>query len=110
MVGVSLETWTGIIGIVLAGDALGDALGGRLADYLPSPLLLAATLCLAGIGVTATVPVTDLVRGVWLGAPAPKTVESGTAHAIVAAHPPAPLLLAALGGASVMIVELAAAR
>lgn len=69
VIGVSLETWTGIIGIVLAGYALGDALGGYLADRLPSPRLLAATLCLGGIGVMATVSVTDMMRGVWLGAP-----------------------------------------
>ena len=69
VIGVSLETWTGIIGIVLAGYALGDALGGYLVDRIPSPRLLAATLCLGGIGVMATVPVTDMMRGVWLGAP-----------------------------------------
>src|SRR3972149_1402095 len=69
VVGVSLETWTGIIGIVLAGYALGDALGGYLADRIPSPRLLAATLCLGGIGVMATVAGTDMMRGVWLGAP-----------------------------------------
>src|SRR3990170_1052145 len=54
LVGVSLETWTGIIGIVLAGYALGDVLGGYLADRIPSPRLLAATLCLGGIGGMAT--------------------------------------------------------
>jgi SAM-dependent methyltransferase len=45
-VGVTLETWTGIIGTVLAGIALGTWLGGRLADAvdprrLPGPLLIA---------------------------------------------------------------------
>lgn len=39
-VGVSLETFTGIIGVVLAGIAAGTAVGGRLADRLdPAPLL-----------------------------------------------------------------------
>ncbi|MDP9020228.1 MAG: fused MFS/spermidine synthase, partial [Actinomycetota bacterium] len=31
-VGVSIETFTGVIGTVLAGIALGSAAGGRLAD------------------------------------------------------------------------------
>jgi MFS family permease len=44
-VGVTLETYTGIIGTVLAGIALGTWLGGRLADAtdprrLPGPLLI----------------------------------------------------------------------
>jgi len=33
--GVSLFTWTGIIGVMLAGTALGNWLGGRLADGAP---------------------------------------------------------------------------
>jgi len=31
-VGVSLFTWTGVIGVMLAGTALGNLMGGRLAD------------------------------------------------------------------------------
>ncbi len=31
-VGVSLYTWTSVIGVVLAGMSLGNYLGGRLAD------------------------------------------------------------------------------
>ncbi len=34
-VGVSLYTWTGIIGVVLAGISLGNYLGGWLADRRP---------------------------------------------------------------------------
>ena len=41
-IGVSLYTWTSIIGVILAGIALGNYLGGRLADkYTSSHLLLA---------------------------------------------------------------------
>ena len=44
-VGVSLETFTGIIGVVLAGIAAGTAIGGRLADRVdPEPLLGPALL------------------------------------------------------------------
>lgn len=53
--GVSLFTWTGIIGVMLAGTALGNFTGGLLADRANRPAaatdprhVLAATLCLAG--------------------------------------------------------------
>ena len=36
VVGVSLYTWTSVIGVVLAGITIGNYLGGRLADYRPS--------------------------------------------------------------------------
>ena len=36
-IGVSLYTWTSIIGIVLAGISLGNYLGGRIADRYPYP-------------------------------------------------------------------------
>lgn len=35
-VGVSLYTWTSIIGVVLAGISIGAYLGGNLADRFPS--------------------------------------------------------------------------
>ena len=47
-VGVSLYTWTTIIGVVLAGISLGNYLGGRLADRWPSPRLLGLLFLLAG--------------------------------------------------------------
>lgn len=68
-VGISLETWTGIIGVVLAGFAVGDAAGGRLIDRFPSPRLLALTLALAGIAVLMTLPLAAALRGAWWGAP-----------------------------------------
>ncbi len=37
-IGVSLYTWTSIIGVVLAGISIGNYLGGRLADRFPSTL------------------------------------------------------------------------
>jgi len=36
-IGVSLYTWTSIIGVILAGIALGNFLGGKLADKYPVP-------------------------------------------------------------------------
>jgi predicted membrane-bound spermidine synthase len=35
LIGVSLYTWTAIIGVMLAGVSLGSWLGGRLADRHP---------------------------------------------------------------------------
>lgn len=48
-IGVSLYTWTTIIGVVLAGISLGNYLGGRLADRWASLGLLGAIFLLAGL-------------------------------------------------------------
>ncbi len=67
--GISLETWTGIIGMVLAGFATGDLLGGRLADRFPTPRLLALILALAGIAVMGMLPLAAALRTAFTGAP-----------------------------------------
>jgi spermidine synthase len=48
-VGVSLYTWTTVIGVVLAGISLGNYLGGRLADRWASPKLLGLIFILGGL-------------------------------------------------------------
>ena len=48
-VGVSLYTWTSIIGVVLAGISLGNFLGGWLADRWASPRFLGGIFILAGL-------------------------------------------------------------
>ena len=48
-VGVSLYTWTTVIGVVLAGISLGNYLGGRLADRWASPRLLGLIFLLGGL-------------------------------------------------------------
>ena len=48
-IGVSLYTWTSIIGIVLAGISIGNYLGGRLADRFPKPTTLGFILLAGGI-------------------------------------------------------------
>ncbi len=59
VVGVSLDTWTGVIGVMLAGTAAGNALGGLLADARTRPGgasgrgRLAYCLVAAAIGVAA---------------------------------------------------------
>ena len=48
-IGSSLETWTSVIGVFLVGIALGNALGGRLADRFPTPRTLASLLLVGAL-------------------------------------------------------------
>ena len=48
-VGVSLYTWTSVIGVVLAGISLGNYVGGRLADRWASLRLLGGVFLLGGL-------------------------------------------------------------
>jgi spermidine synthase len=52
-VGVSLYTWTSVIGVILAGISLGNYLGGRLADRFASTRLLGIIFGLASLGTLA---------------------------------------------------------
>ena len=63
-VGVSLYTWTSVIGIVLAGISLGNYLGGRIADRWASPRLLGGIYMLAGI--SALIILSAERMSVWL--------------------------------------------
>jgi spermidine synthase len=74
-VGVSLNTYTGIIGTVLAGIAAGAWTGGRAADMVEPRKLLGPQLIIGGLLAMASAP---LVRT--LG----DHVHSGSLHAIVA--------------------------
>lgn len=60
-IGVSLYTWTSIIGVILGGIALGNYLGGRLADRRPSPLILALIFFTGALLTIAILPATMLV-------------------------------------------------
>jgi SAM-dependent methyltransferase len=59
-VGVSIETFTGIIGVVLAGIAVGAWLGGGLADRFDPRLLLPGAVTLGGGLAIAAVPLVRL--------------------------------------------------
>jgi spermidine synthase len=59
-VGVSIETFTGIIGVVLAGIAIGAWLGGGLADRFDPRMLLPGALTVGGGLVIASVPLVRL--------------------------------------------------
>jgi len=62
-VGVSLYTWTSIIGVVLAGISIGAYLGGWIADRWPSSATLGWLLFLSGLGALSISPLTNLVGG-----------------------------------------------
>jgi SAM-dependent methyltransferase len=66
-VGVSLTTYTGIIGAILAGIALGAWLGGRAADAVGPLPLIGPTFIFGGFGAVAAVPIVDVVGGLGLG-------------------------------------------
>lgn len=59
-VGISLETYTSVIGTVLAGIALGAWGGGKIADRIDPRRLLGATVALGGVFALLTIPI---VRG-----------------------------------------------
>jgi spermidine synthase len=62
-VGVSLYTWTSIIGVVLAGISIGAYLGGLIADRYPRPATLGWLLFISGLGALSISPLTNLVGG-----------------------------------------------
>lgn len=60
-VGVSLETFTAIIGVILAGIATGAAAGGRLADRHDPARLLGPSFVVGGALVWVSVPIVRAV-------------------------------------------------
>lgn len=62
-VGVSLYTWTSIIGVVLAGISLGAYAGGWLADRRPIASTLGWLLFAAGLASMLIAPATEFLAG-----------------------------------------------
>lgn len=60
-VGVSLYTWTSIIGVILAGISIGAYIGGKLVDRFPHRKTLGILLLLSGIAALSIIPLTALV-------------------------------------------------
>lgn len=63
-IGVSLYTWTSIIGIVLAGISLGNYLGGVVADRRASRPTLGAILVAGGVSSAAILALTPVVTAI----------------------------------------------
>lgn len=60
-VGVSIYTWTSIIGVILAGISVGAFIGGKLVDRYPARKTLGWLLLLSGIMALCIIPITHLV-------------------------------------------------
>jgi spermidine synthase len=63
-IGVSLYTWTSVIGVVMAGMAMGYYLGGRLADRFHSLNFLGLILGLTALACLAIFPLRMLANNV----------------------------------------------
>lgn len=61
--GQSLYIWSGVIGVILGGIALGSTVGGELADRYDSKKLVATLLAISGVLVAVTPFVVN-----WIGA------------------------------------------
>ena len=77
-VGVSLTTYTGIIGAILAGIALGAWVGGRAADALGPVPLLGPSFVLGGVAAIAAVPIVAALGAAGLGDGFPAIVTLAT--------------------------------
>ncbi|MFP4311550.1 MAG: fused MFS/spermidine synthase, partial [Nitriliruptoraceae bacterium] len=89
-VGSTLETYTAIIGVVLAGIAVGSWLGGKAADARDPRGLLAPLLLIGGALAFAAIPIVD-VLGTSLRGAGPTTTTTLT---ILAFFAPAAVLSA----------------
>ena len=63
-IGVSLYTWTSIIGIVLAGISVGNYVGGVAADRFPRRPFLGLVLLASGVSSLSILPLIDVTAGV----------------------------------------------
>lgn len=68
-IGVSLFTWTSIIGVVLAGISVGNYVGGVIADRFPSPTTLGLILMAAGLTSISALPLVDVVANLYNALP-----------------------------------------
>ncbi len=60
-VGVSIYTWTSIIGVILAGISIGAFIGGKLVDRFPTRKTLGWLLLISGVTALTIIPITHLV-------------------------------------------------
>ena len=89
-VGNSLTVYTSIIGIILAGIALGAWAGGRLSDRVPPVSLLGPTFVLGGLAAIASVPIVAILGPVLAGSGG----DGGLLLSLVAFTLPAAILAA----------------
>src|SRR5881227_3054750 len=63
-IGVSLYTWTSIIGVVLAGISLGNFVGGQIADRWPYRRTLGILLMAGGLASLAILPLINIATAI----------------------------------------------
>ena len=63
--GASIYTWTSVIGIILAGIAFGNYLGGRIADRYP-PNRALSLLFLVSSALAVSIPLSDRIVADWV--------------------------------------------
>jgi spermidine synthase len=68
-IGVSLYSWTAIIGVVLAGLSLGTYLGGRIVDRFPRSHTLGVLLLLGGLSCLSILALIQGVEERWIDLP-----------------------------------------
>ena len=68
-IGVSLYTWTSIIGIVLAGISVGNFVGGVAADRFPRRPFLGLVLLASGVSSLGILPLIDVASNALDGLP-----------------------------------------
>ncbi len=68
-IGVSLYTWTSIIGIVLAGISVGNFVGGVAADRFPRRPFLGLVLLASGVSSLGILPLIDVTSNALDGLP-----------------------------------------
>jgi len=68
-IGVSLYTWTSIIGVVLAGISIGNYLGGLTADRFPQQRTLGLILLAGGLSSLAVLPLVGVASNVFENLP-----------------------------------------
>lgn len=73
--GVSLYTWTSVIGVVLAGVSLGNYLGGRIADRWPSRSTVALLYVAASLASLAILGLVHYVDSLQLSKGAPVILQ-----------------------------------
>src|SRR5579872_4944360 len=67
VVGVSLYTWTSVIGVVLAGISLGNYTGGLVADRWPDRRTLGVILALGGLTSLSVLPLINIATAIPTG-------------------------------------------
>jgi predicted membrane-bound spermidine synthase len=75
VVGVSLYTWTSVIGVVLAGLSLGNWLGGKIADRWPRRSTLSLLFLLGGLATALILVFADNLESVDAPRGWPTTLE-----------------------------------